>query len=199
MLERIFKDIHLINDITKKGIRASIKGGVTVYTEAEPCTGVSILLNGQIRVYKIGHQGREITLYEVNPGQVCILNVFCVLSGMTYPANAETVKDTEVITIPSNEFKNIFDEFEEFRGYIFGLLSERILEMMELIDEVVFRRVDRRLWQYLTQKANGNILKKTHQEIAFDLGTSREVVSRLLKDFERRGLVRLSRGVIKIL
>ncbi len=170
-----------------------------VYTEGDPCKGVGLLISGLLRVYKVGQSGREITLYEVAPGQACILNVFCVLLGKNYPANAESIEDSELLIIPDVSFKTLFREHERFRQYIYDLISDRLLIMMELIDEVAFGRMDQRLWEYLEEKSSNGILRKTHQEIANDLGTSREVVSRLLKDFERKGLVQLSRGSIRLL
>ncbi len=198
-IEEIFPNKALARAILSCGKLKKLQAQSLVYSEGDPCSGVGLLLDGLIRVFKIGQSGREITLYEVHPGQTCILNAFCVLSGKHYPASAETLTETKLILIPAGDFIRIFQEYEPFRKYIFHLLSERIATIMELIEEVAFGRMDQRLWEYITQKAQNKILKRTHQDIANDLGTSREVVSRLLKDFERKGLIRLSRATIEIL
>ncbi len=199
VLERVFNNRSLIRKIQENSQRRHLPSGSIVYTEGQPCRGVGLVVYGTVRVFKVGQSGREITLYEVTPGQACILNAFCVLTGKDYPANAETIDDTEMLIIPSTQFKRVFEGYEEFRQYIYGLFSDRLLAVMELIEEVAFGRMDKRLLEYIKHKAVDGVLMKTHQEIANDLGTSREVVSRLLKDFERRGLLKLSRGTIRVL
>jgi CRP/FNR family transcriptional regulator len=150
-------------------------------------------------VFKIGETGREITLYEIGPGETCILNASCILSGRTYPANAVSLTDVKILLIPSTAFRKLVDEHETMRDFVFNLLSRRLSSVMELVEEVAFGRLDERLTEYLVEKSENNLLETTHQKIANDLGTSREVVSRLLKDFERKQVVRLSRNSITLL
>jgi CRP/FNR family transcriptional regulator len=104
-----------------------------------------------------------------------------------------------MLLIPSIAFRRLVDEHEEMRDFVFTLLSRRLSGVMELVEEVAFGRLDERLMEYLVEKSENNVLESTHQKIANDLGTSREVVSRLLKDFERKGGVRLSRNSITLL
>jgi CRP/FNR family transcriptional regulator len=177
----------------------SIPRSARIYAEGDTCSAIAFVLSGEIRVYKIGESGREITLYEIGPGETCILNASCILAHRSYPANAVAVSDVDVILIPSADFRRLVMEREEMRDFVFTLLSQRLAAVMELVEEVAFGRLDERLMDYLIEKSGDGILESTHQKIANDLGTSREVVSRLLKDFERKQLVRLSRNSVTLL
>lgn len=174
-------------------------GGTLVYAEGDACSAIAFLLSGEIRVYKMGDSGREITLYEINRGETCILNASCILSSMTYPAYAVSTEGGEMLLIPANEFRKLIAEYAEMRDFVFTILSQRLSTVMELVEEVAFGRMDHRLIEYINERAENRRLLTTHQKIADDLGTSREVVSRLLKDFERKGKVALSRNSITLL
>jgi len=168
----------------------------SLYTPGDACSGIGLFMSGEVRVFRIGEGGREITLYEVLPGETCILNVACILAGDRYPAHAVTVLDGEVLMVPDTLFRALMDEHEEMRNFVFNLFSRRLASVMELVEEIAFGKLDRRLEDYLIEKSDGNRLDITHQQIANDLGTSREVISRILKDMERRGKVRLARHMI---
>ena len=179
--------------------RQLIPGGTQIYREGDACSAIAFVLSGEIRVYKIGQSGREITLYEIGTGETCILNASCILSGQSYPANAVTLSDTGLFLVPSAEFRRLISEHEMMREFVFTLLSRRLTGVMELVEEVAFGHMDERLMDYLVEKSADNRLETTHQKIANDLGTSREVVSRLLKDLERKGRVQLSRNAVALL
>jgi len=176
-----------------------VPSGTQIYREGDACSAIAFVLSGDIRVYKIGQTGREITLYEIGPGETCILNASCILSGQTYPANAVTLSDTGLLLVPSAEFRRFISEHEMLREFVFTLLSRRLSGVMELVEEVAFGHMDERLMDYLVEKSADNRLETTHQNIANDLGTSREVVSRLLKDLERGGRVQLARNSVVLL
>jgi CRP/FNR family transcriptional regulator len=186
-------------EILRAGREQAIPGNVRIYQEGDACTAIAFVLSGEIRVYKIGETGREITLYEIGGGETCILNASCILAHATYPANAVAASDTNVLLVPSSEFRRLVTEHEQMRTFVFTLLSQRLATVMELVEEVAFGRMDQRLMDYLIEKSGNGLLETTHQRIANDLGTSREVVSRLLKDFERKHLVKLSRNSIMLL
>ncbi len=173
--------------------------GKQIYSEGDACSAIAFVLSGEVRVYKTGQTGREITLYEIGPGETCILNASCILSGTSYPANAVMVSNADTLLLSSLEFRRLVYEHEVMRDFIFALLSQRLSGVMELVEEVAFGRMDERLMDYLVEKSENDVLETTHQKIANDLGTSREVVSRLLKDFERKQKVRLSRNSILLL
>jgi CRP/FNR family transcriptional regulator len=189
----------LVEGILSVCRQQTVPAGKQIYAEGDACSAIAFVLSGEIRVFKVGETGREITLYEIGPGETCILNASCILSGQSYPANAVAATDVDMLLIPSTAFRRLVDEHEEMRDFVFTLLSRRLSGVMELVEEVAFGRLDERLMDYLVEKSENNVLETTHQKIANDLGTSREVVSRLLKDFERRNEVRLSRNSITLL
>jgi CRP/FNR family transcriptional regulator, anaerobic regulatory protein len=169
-----------------------------LYWEGDSCAGIAFLLAGEIRVYKCGESGREITLYEIGPGETCILNASCILGDNAYPANAVTTAASSLLLVPAHDFKRLLDSDGTMRTFVYSLLSQRLTEVMALVQEVAFGRLDERLLDYLVEKSGDGVLAATHQKIANDLGTSREVVSRLLKDFERQGRVLLARNEISL-
>ncbi len=189
----------MLNELLTAGRRQLIPAGKQIYHEGDACSSIAFVLAGEIRVYKIGQTGREITLYEIGPGETCILNASCILAGQSYPAHAVAVTDTDLLLVPSTEFRKLVSDHEAMREFVFTLLSRRLSGVMELVEEVAFGRMDERLADYLVERSADNRLETTHQKIANDLGTSREVVSRLLKDLERKGKVRLSRNEIIML
>jgi CRP/FNR family transcriptional regulator len=197
----VFKDGDgdLVRKLVAAGRFQSIPEATQIYIEGDNCQGIAFVLSGEIRIYKIGETGREITLYEIGPGETCILNASCILSGSTYPANAIVASDASILLVPSADFHELVTTHEKMRVFVFSLLSRRLATVMELVEEVAFGRMDQRLLDYLIEKSEGGRLETTHQIIANDLGTSREVVSRLLKDFERKQQVRLSRNLITLL
>lgn len=189
----------MLAELISVGRRQSVPAGTQIYHEGDACNGIAFVLSGDIRVYKIGQTGREITLYEIGPGETCILNASCILAGQSYPAHATAVEDTELMLVPAAEFRRMVSGHEMMREFVFSLLSRRLSGVMELVEEVAFGRMDERLSDYLIERSADGKLETTHQRIANDLGTSREVVSRLLKDLERAGRVRLSRNEIVLL
>ena len=188
----------LVDEILEKSRFLSAPEGAQVYSDGDSCGAISFLLSGEIRVYKTGETGREITLYELGPGDTCILNASCILSNTAYPANAVTLSDCGVIQIPAPYFKRLVEISTEMREFVFKVLADRLAVVMELVEEVAFARMDERLMEYLVEKSSDGKLVATHYKIASDLGSSREVVSRLLKDFERKGRLTLSRKTIQL-
>ncbi|MGE5237263.1 MAG: Crp/Fnr family transcriptional regulator [Chloroflexota bacterium] len=189
----------LVEDILAVSSLKGFQKGTRLYTEGDACPAIAFLLSGEVRVYKVGETGREITLYEFGRGETCILNASCILSRIPYPAEAETIADGEMLLLPAPEFKRTIGSYEAMREFICSILSRRITSMMTLIEEVAFGKMDDRLMDYIIEKSEDGKLYSTHQRIAADLGTSREVVSRLLKEFERRGRVSLSRNLVELL
>ncbi len=196
----VFKSEPLLaENILTRSIHRSIARDTTIYWEGDSCTHIALILSGEIRVYKASPGSREITLYEIGPGETCILNASCIISNTSYPANAVTLTDLEILSIPAGYFRELMESTPNIQHFIFTQLSQRLASVMTLLEEVVFNRMDERLQDHLIEKSENNRLKASHQTIANDLGTSREVVSRLLKDMERKGMVLLSRNSIKLL
>jgi CRP/FNR family transcriptional regulator len=156
------------------------------------------MLTGEKRIYKVGDSTREITLYEIGSGDICVLNALSILSNTELPANAATYSESEVLLLPAPNFLDLIGKYDAMRSFVHSYINESIVNIMSLISEITFRKMDIRLLDYLIEKSENKRLEKTHQQIAYDLGTSREVVSRLLKEFERQGKVLLSRNLINL-
>lgn len=189
----------LVDELLAAGRVASFPAGMQVYMEGDSCGAIAFLFTGDIRVFKTAESGREITLYDIGPGETCILNASCIMTGEPYPANATAVEGGEMLLVTAPEFKRLISRYEPMMDFVFGVLGRRLTGVIMLVEEVAFGRMDERLMDYLVEKSEDGRLASTHQKIADDLGTSREVVSRLLKEFERRGGIKLARNMIEII
>ncbi len=159
-----------------------------------------IVMTGVARVYKASDEGKELTLYRIESGESCILTASCIINQIVFPANAVAMSEIEALVVSPTDVKQWMQTYPDWRHYIFGLLSQRFASVIELVEEVAFQRMDTRLNSYLYESSDSeSVLKKTHEEIATELGTSREVISRLLKELENKNLVALSRGQIEVL
>ena len=177
----------------------TLPAGEMVFREGDNCSNFLLVLDGAVRVQKLSENGREIVLYRVEEGQSCILTTACMLGGRHYNAEACTESEVHAVALPYGAFRRALDGSHAFREFVFGAYAERITELLMLIDAISFGRIDQRLAGHLLQHADSEgLLKLTHQELARDLGTAREVVSRMLKEFERRGMVQLGRGRIAL-
>ena len=188
----------LMEEVLSRSLFHPFPAGRLIYAEGDACSSIAFLLSGKVRIFMMGDGGREITLNEIRAGGTCILNAACILSGATYPVNAVSLKRGEEVLVSASDFRMLMAVSEDVRSFIFGILSDRFKAILSLVEEVVFGRMDVRLREYLSQKSEDGVLRATHQRIASDLGTSREVVSRLLKDFEHKGIVTLTRGEITL-
>ena len=179
---------------------AHIPAGRDVFLEGDRVEAIALIITGIVRVYKIGETGREITLYRFGNGSSCILSANAILSQKTFPAVATVEQDAEAVMIPAVTFRDWVRRYDLWREFVFDLLSQRLSTVMEIIDEVAFHRMDRRVASLILKLADTrNPVKITHQEIAAELGSSREVISRLLEDFVSDGSIRSGRGLIEVL
>jgi CRP/FNR family transcriptional regulator, anaerobic regulatory protein len=184
-----------------------MEAGDVLLREGQVCASVPFVIEGSIRVFKSAESGREITLYRIEKGESCILSVGCGSSLASFPASVVVESRTSAAFFPTVTIRGLFAEGEAFRNYVLDQYSRRMAEVMELVHEVAFRRVDERLAQWLLENASAErgprqgsaSITATHQELADHVGTSREVVSRILKDWEQRSLLELSRGSIRLL
>ena len=155
---------------------------------------------GTIRVEHMGATGRSVVLYRVGPGESCVMTTSCLLSGAVYEAYGFADGDVRAIGMTASSFQELINDHSGFRALALSVFSQRIVELVEVIDELLLHRVDVRLAAWLAdRKADGCVVHATHQTIAAELGTAREVVSRILKDFERRGWIGLTRGEIRLI
>ncbi len=172
------------------------RGGV-LFDASQPCRGFPLLLEGSVKVTKTAPTGREILLYRVEPGQGCILSGGCLLGHSDYSASGIAEEAVTLLSVPPGLFQALLLEFEPFRRFVFGMYGERLAEVMELVEEVAFRKLDTRLAQLLVRR--GPMVSATQQQLADELGSVREIVSRLLRQFESRGWVELGRERITVL
>jgi CRP/FNR family transcriptional regulator len=173
--------------------------GETILREGQSCSNLPFVLEGSIRVFKAAESGREITLYRIERGQSCILSSGCGRGIASFPATAVTETSTLAAFMPSETVRRLFAEGPSFRDFVLDQYARRMSEVMELIEEVAFRHVDERLYRFLLESSSasgGRRILATHQDLADQLGTSREVVSRILKDWEQRGALEITRGAI---
>ena len=191
-------DNGLPGEIVAKSKYKSFAAGTQLYTHGDTCPGITFVLSGEIRVYMVSESGREITLYDVLPGETCVLNASCILSSTNYLANAVAIDGGAMLYLSRDSFLDLMERSDQMRKFIFAFFSQRLSDIIELVEEVTFGKLDERLADYLIAKSTQNELQTTHQNIANELGSSREVISRLLKDFERSGRIDLSRHMIRI-
>jgi len=194
-------DSSFKKEIENASVAVKLKAGTPYFHEGGQCKQIALIGIGSVRVYKTGESGREITLYHVMPGDTCVLSVSCFLGEKNYPANAIVESETEAVVIDSGFFKRCIDSKQEVRKFVFSTLAMRLTDVLSLLEEITFNRLDQRLSEYLLKKfTNGKgeprSIKTTHEQIAVELGTAREVISRLLKELERMGAIEISRGMI---
>lgn len=178
--------------------RLTLAGGTRIFAPGDRCDGLPLVLEGEIRVQMIGVSGNEIVLYRLGAGDLCTLSVSCLLAHAQYRAEAVTEEDSIVLALPAPLCERLMDEAPGFRNAVLKSYGERLQSLMLVIEEVAFRRMDQRLAERLISRQRQGLLTVTHQDLAVELGTAREVVSRLLKEFERQQLVHLERGLIEL-
>jgi CRP/FNR family transcriptional regulator len=178
----------------------TLPAGATVFREGCRCDSYLLVLQGSVRVQKVSESGREIVLYRVESGQSCVLTTSCLLACERYSAEGVTETPVEAVALPQSLFQELVASSGGFRSFVFASYAERISGLLMLIDAIAFGRMDGRLAARLLELADRDgSVGLTHQAIAAELGTAREVISRLLKEFERKGLLSLGRGRIEIL
>lgn len=169
-----------------------------ILNENESCSHVLFLIKGEIEVYKISENGKFFRLYTIKEGESCVLNLSCVLSNNTYLAYAKTLTDIECILLPSQVFLKLFEAEDSLRRYVFNLISTRLIEITAKVEGIVLESFETRLRNFLLDLNTENIYI-THEEIANQLGSAREVVSRQLKKWEVMNKIKLYRGKIRII
>jgi CRP/FNR family transcriptional regulator, anaerobic regulatory protein len=180
----------------------SLPAGAAFYRECDVCPHIAFVGRGDIRVFKEAAGGREITLYHVRDGEPCLINMLCVVLGCPATASSVAEAPTEAVVVPAAIIRKWITTDERIRSYVFETMAARLTEVMTLAVEISVSRMDARLASLLLRLVSvhaDGILVLTHDELAAELGTAREVVSRLLKEFERVGAIRLARGHITVI
>jgi len=193
-------DSETRHELSRSARSFSMPAGSHMFDSGGPCQGFIFLLEGTVRVRLIEESGKEIVLYRVGPGSACFLTSACLFSGEDYPSDGIAETDVRALVLPPEKFDSLLAKSETFRALVFSGFGDRISDLMKVIGGLLFRRVEVRLAQALLDRADeeGNI-SLTHQALATELGTAREVVSRHLKAFAEKGWVSVGRGGITVL
>ncbi len=173
-----------------------VPGGQVLFTEGAPCRGFPLVLSGAVRVARGSQGGRSLELYRVTPGEMCVISTTCLFGQAPLSAEGACIEPTELVLLSSAGFDMLCKE-EPFRRHAFGTLADRIAQLMALVEAVAFQRLDQRLAAALL--GHGPLVQATHQALADEVGTVREIVTRLLARFEAAGHVRVGRGRIDLL
>lgn len=183
-------------------MRVRLPAGQAVCQAGAQCAHLPLVLDGTARVYQLGENGREITLYRVHSGESCVLTASCLLSARPFPAFAVCETEVEAVVVQPASVRRWLGNCEPWREYLFGLIAGRLVEVFGVLDAVLFQRLDQRLIDHLLRQAertDSSEIQATHQILAAELGSSREVISRVLKGLEEQGLLRARRGWIELL
>ena len=178
-----------------------VKGGNVIHNGSMDCLGLLLIRSGQLRVYTLSSEGREITLYRLFDHDICLFSASCVMPNIQFEVIIEAEKDSEMWVLPSCLFKDLMEESAVVANYANQLISSRFSEVMWLMEQIMWKSFDKRLASFLLEESileNSACLKITHEKIANHMGTAREVVTRMLRYFQSEGMVKLTRGAVEI-
>jgi CRP/FNR family transcriptional regulator, anaerobic regulatory protein len=176
-----------------------LEAGDVAYRAGDDCPNYVMCISGKTRVFTNSSNGREILIYQVADGGTCVLTTHCLLSGATFPAESTAETDTVLAALPRDTFQHLMQSSQPFREFVLADYSRLLASMIKLVDEVTFASLPRRLaHRLLADAGSDDIVLKTHQQLADDLGTAREVVSRHLSEWEKAGFIAGARGEIRL-
>ena len=187
---------ELLKQVQREGQAVQMPPRSWLFRLGDRCEGFGFVIDGRVRVSISSDSGREMVLYRVRPGESCTVTVSCLVNNRPYPAEGMAEEALEAVSIPRALFNDLIERSPGFRQFVLEIFGTRVNHLMELVNEVAFNKLDQRLASRLIEL--GPVVTMTHQELAGELGTSREMVSRLLEDFADRGLVTLGRKRIAI-
>lgn len=185
--------------LTRSAI-VEVPAGTTIFGPGNSPENMLFLLGGTVRVQQVSESGHEIVLYRIEAGQSCVLTTACLLAYEDYSAEGIAETAVQAAAVPRMVFDDLVSRSKPFRDFVFAAFSKRITDLFLMIDEVAFQRLDVRLADKLIELSKGgDVVSTTHQKLSIELGTAREVVSRQLQEFQRRGWIKQSRGRINLL
>ena len=188
--------------LAENAMLRTVPKGTVVHNGSADCIGFLLMHTGQLRVYILSDEGREVTLYRLFPRDFCLLSASCILRGLQYDVTIEAEKDTQFWQIPAQRYKQLMEESAPVANYTNEVMAARFSDVMWLIEQILWKSLDKRLAGFLVEESaleNGTLLKITHETIGRHLGSPREVVPRMLRYFQDEGLVKLSRGSVELL
>ena len=178
-----------------------IKKGTVIHRGSLDCTGLLLVRSGQLRAYILSDEGREITIYRLIEMDVCLFSASCIMRNIQFDISIEAERDTQVWVIPADFYRELMEESAAVANYTNRLMSGRFSEVMWLMEQILWKRLDQRLADFLLQESvleGETVLPITPEKIANHLGSAREVVTRMLRYFQGEGLVKLSRGCVEL-
>ncbi|UWR25525.1 Crp/Fnr family transcriptional regulator [Sulfitobacter sp. S223] len=197
-LSRLAPDIK--DMLISQSAVVEVPTGTTIFGPGHSPENMLFLLDGTVRVQQVSDTGHEIVLYRIHAGESCVLTTACLLAFEDYSAEGIAETNVRAAAIPRTLFDELVGQSKPFRDFVFAAFSKRITDLFLMIDEVAFQRLDVRLADKLIKLSDGqDVIKTTHQMLSVELGTAREVVSRQLQEFQRRGWIEQSRGSVKLL
>ena len=188
--------------ISARLMARQVKKGTILHNGSLDCTGLFLIKTGQLRSYIVSDEGREITIYRLFDRDICLFSASCIMPSIQFEVIIEAEKDTDLWIIPPDIYKSIMEESAPVANYTSELMASRFSEVMWLIEQIMWRSLDKRVAAFLLEEAaieGTNALKITHETIANHLGSHREVITRMLRYFQGESMVKLSRGTIEIM
>lgn len=196
---------HLSNDekniVSEKSVLRTYKKGTTIRSSDGGCLGMILTLCGEIRVYILSEEGREITLFRIRNGEACVLSASCVITQIAFETNMVAETDTEVLIIPVSVFGKLAENNIYVKCFMYELMTERFSNVIRNMQQMIFCGFDKRLAEFLLneyERTGIKTIRMTHEQIAKELGSAREVVARMMKRFSAEGLVEVRRGAVTL-
>ena len=201
-LRKLFPVPKLVDELEQESTLMDIPDNITILNIGDYVKVVPLVIEGRVKVMRNDESGKEVLLYYINPGESCALSIAAGLNNQKSAAYAITNNDTKLLAIPVDKLDSMIKSYPYLNKFILELFHKRFNELIEFIDAISFKNVDTRLLKYLKKRltsGNDNFIYATHKQIAEELGTAREVVSRLLKQLEKEGKVKNHRGKIELI
>ncbi len=188
--------------LTDYAVPRKVAKGTVIHGGSMDCTGLLLVMSGQLRAYILSSDGREITIYRLFDRDICLFSASCIMRSIQFDITVEAEKDTEICVIPSDIYRQVMEESAQLSNFTNEIMATRFSEVMWLMEQVLWKSFDKRLASFLLEEATiegSNTLNMTHETIGNHLGNPREVVTRMLKYFVSEGYVKLSRGSVEII
>ena len=198
----ILNEPELLNEMQEQGVYKKVDEGDSLMDIGNYIKSMPLLISGTIKVVREDAEGNEILLYYLNGGETCAMTLTCCMGTTQSEIRAVAIEDAEMIMIPVQCMEDWMKKYKSWMGFVMLSYQMRFEEMLKVVDSIAFMKMDERLWQYLVNRStelDNKVIQGTHQEMASDLNSSREVISRLLKQLEKLGRIKLGRNKVKIL
>ena len=187
--------------LTKSALRRVVPKGTLLHNGSANCAGLLLVQHGQLRAYILSEDGREVTLYRLLEGDICLLSASCMMRSIQFEIMIAAQKDTQFLLIPADVYKAVMEQSAPLANFTNEVMANRFSEVMWLLEQILWKRFDQRLAGFLLEESaleGSDVLKITHETIGSHLGNPREVVTRMLRYFQNEGLVKLARGTVEI-